>query len=799
MKYRFGEFELMPAARLLLRNGDAVTLPLRAFECMVHLIEHRDRAVGRDELAQAVWHRDNVSDNQIAQAIAGIRRLIGERGSDGPMLRTVPGFGYHWIGAVEVLARSDATTQPVISACDDAAVDSGTGPAPGAEDGGIDDTLRPRPPWRAMATIVAILVALGLFALHRFQGTQTVPEAETEPEASTSPAWVLPAELPDEADLAWARIALMALVGERLRSHDLPVVPVENVLTHLDADSDVAESSLDELGAARIVRTRASRDGESWRVALAMPDRDGSEVLVHGHDQDLLKAAESATDALALHLGGRAGAGSSDADERLASIRHTVRVGDIDGARTQLARLPAALRDSVQAGLIEVQIDNEQGRTERAAERLEVLFQRVQAGGSDEDRCEVMLARIQLARRSRQPDWHTDVDAMIELAERSAVPHLIARAVNLRGIRNVEAGQFEAAVQDFSSVRRIRMDLGDELGAADAMANLGRVSPLLGNVAESVDRLSRSARVYRRYGAAPSEFQTLLSSMAIQSAALRWQEALASSDRARLLLPHIPDPGKRSTFHRRRATVMLGLGRTREALELMDEADRLLGEARADAARIARANLHRSKALQTLGRLDEALAAADTTFSALDEWQAQSELRSHLAVQGPDLALADWMDARAALMQARPGTTIALDTRHLAAFDRGDSPYALVARGDWLREQGRDDAAEASYRQALADAERSNSLSRILAATEALVKFLLPRDRLEEAGALVDALYARDPEILDRDFDTAVLMLRIRHARGDTAAWSAMLARTGELAGDRELPAELVQAPATAN
>ena len=52
-KYRFGEFQLDPASRELLRNGHPVPLRPKSLECIVYLVEHRDRAVGRDELISA--------------------------------------------------------------------------------------------------------------------------------------------------------------------------------------------------------------------------------------------------------------------------------------------------------------------------------------------------------------------------------------------------------------------------------------------------------------------------------------------------------------------------------------------------------------------------------------------------------------------------------------------------------------------------------------------------------------------------------------------------------------------------
>src|SRR3546814_13189986 len=81
------------AKRELLHDDAAVALPARVFECLVHLIEHRERAVDRDELAQAVFSRSDVSDAQLAQIILRSRRAIGDDGQKQRAIRTVPRFG----------------------------------------------------------------------------------------------------------------------------------------------------------------------------------------------------------------------------------------------------------------------------------------------------------------------------------------------------------------------------------------------------------------------------------------------------------------------------------------------------------------------------------------------------------------------------------------------------------------------------------------------------------------------------------------------------------------------------------
>ena len=92
--YVFGPFRLDPLARELRRDGELVTLPASAFDCLVYLVEHRQRPVGKDELIAAVWGRTEVSDNLLAQHIVRLRRLWE---GDTSCIRTVPRIGYHWI------------------------------------------------------------------------------------------------------------------------------------------------------------------------------------------------------------------------------------------------------------------------------------------------------------------------------------------------------------------------------------------------------------------------------------------------------------------------------------------------------------------------------------------------------------------------------------------------------------------------------------------------------------------------------------------------------------------------------
>jgi len=80
MTFRFRNVRLHPATRQLWRDGARVPLPLplKSFDCLSYLIEHRDRAVGRDELIAAVWGRAEVSDKVLGHRFDRYRRPYDE-------------------------------------------------------------------------------------------------------------------------------------------------------------------------------------------------------------------------------------------------------------------------------------------------------------------------------------------------------------------------------------------------------------------------------------------------------------------------------------------------------------------------------------------------------------------------------------------------------------------------------------------------------------------------------------------------------------------------------------------------
>src|ERR1700754_2358119 len=99
--YRFGEYRINAAQRELWRGDQRIALPPQVFDFLAYLVQHHDRAVGREEIVAAVWGKTEVSDTLLGQTVLRIRRELGDDAKQQRVLRTIPRFGYRWAAPLE--------------------------------------------------------------------------------------------------------------------------------------------------------------------------------------------------------------------------------------------------------------------------------------------------------------------------------------------------------------------------------------------------------------------------------------------------------------------------------------------------------------------------------------------------------------------------------------------------------------------------------------------------------------------------------------------------------------------------
>lgn len=112
MIYGFGSFEFDLAKGELRCDGEAVPIERRVFEVLHYLIEHRDRAISRQELLDACWAGVHVSDGTLSRCLTRVRAALGQpRGADRPIL-TLHARGYRFADPVRLIGDEDAIAEP---------------------------------------------------------------------------------------------------------------------------------------------------------------------------------------------------------------------------------------------------------------------------------------------------------------------------------------------------------------------------------------------------------------------------------------------------------------------------------------------------------------------------------------------------------------------------------------------------------------------------------------------------------------------------------------------------------------
>src|SRR5262245_55969685 len=98
--YKFGPFLVDRVKCSLLREGEVVSLSLKAFELLLALIEHRGRVLEKDWLLNHVWPDLVVEENNLARNISALRKALEEQPNEHHYILTVPGKGYRFIASV---------------------------------------------------------------------------------------------------------------------------------------------------------------------------------------------------------------------------------------------------------------------------------------------------------------------------------------------------------------------------------------------------------------------------------------------------------------------------------------------------------------------------------------------------------------------------------------------------------------------------------------------------------------------------------------------------------------------------
>jgi DNA-binding winged helix-turn-helix (wHTH) protein len=110
--YEFSGFQLDPKQRILLRNGQPVTLAPKGMDTLLLLVKNSGRILEKDELMKALWPESFVEESNLAQNIFVLRKVLGDDHKGNCFIQTIPRRGYRFVASVKQLKIHDFPGNP---------------------------------------------------------------------------------------------------------------------------------------------------------------------------------------------------------------------------------------------------------------------------------------------------------------------------------------------------------------------------------------------------------------------------------------------------------------------------------------------------------------------------------------------------------------------------------------------------------------------------------------------------------------------------------------------------------------
>jgi DNA-binding winged helix-turn-helix (wHTH) protein/tetratricopeptide (TPR) repeat protein len=788
--YQFGEYVIDPAARELWQSGQRIALPPKSFECLAYLLEHRQRAVGRDELISAVWGRVDVSDAVLAQTLLRARRAVGDTGAEQTTIRTVPRFGYRWIASVQSTkppdtgdaryvkldgtapaeVRAEAAVAPaVIEAEANEAMLPGASSPERAQSAAADTAPAQARPRRRVAWWFAAAAAAIIVAVVALRSRGVHEEAATAGAAIA----VLPVTVGSaEPESSWIRLGGMDYVAAQLREGGrLAVLPSDQIVALVgDRSGDEALQRVANATAAKwLIEPHAEHTPKGWQMQL----------IAHGGDTTReatataatpLEAAGEASDRLlsALdipHAARMSGGKAPNAlTELLQRVDASLLAGDMKEARGLIDAASPEQRAEPALRVREGQLEFRAGHLDEA----ERLFSPIAASATPlpvevQSQALMGLGAVAVRRQDYPLAEKRYAEALAALGDHGD-PLLVGNAYNGRGVARSAQHQFDLALADLGRARVALERAGNQLDAASAGLNLGITENVRHRFAQAIPHFDDAIAVHERFGVRDDLAADLIGKAHSQLELLDVDGALASSTRAYQIGAGLENRFLVGSIDLTHARTLLMVGRLRDAeavLAKLPAADDVASE-----------------------EGSATLIGADVALQAGDSRKALQALRDAVT-NAPEEHLA-WLPTfvSAALLeqQADLGRQI-LERIRKEPADADDRLAIELARARLAAGLNDAAAAEKHYVAAVGLADQDGVPAERARVGSDYARFLIAQHQLDKASAVVGDLapYA------DKDYAVAEVTVALYHALGDTSLETAARNRAKKIAGERIL------------
>ena len=268
----FGPFTIDAARRELRRDGQVVEVQPRVFDLLVYLAANHDRAIGKDELQDAVWPGMFITETALTRAVMKARKAVDDDANRQHIIKTVHGHGYRFVAELTPVPTTknepDTIPPPVEPQSERLARKS------------VSAALVKRPVLLTGAAVIVVLAIVLAWILFR----EPLPPPSTGTRIAVLPV----TDETGEAELAWTRLGLMSYVSNLLGADGgMPVVADGSVVGLADnvgwsgdledpANAELIAKLRDVYGASHVLAMQLLSEGGALRMNFSLQGPDGS-------------------------------------------------------------------------------------------------------------------------------------------------------------------------------------------------------------------------------------------------------------------------------------------------------------------------------------------------------------------------------------------------------------------------------------------------------------------------------------------------------------------------------------------
>ncbi len=258
---RIGEWWVNPGSGQVSRDGQNVRLDERAMRLLQCLASRAGEVVSIDDLLNQVWSEVTVSPDSVYQAVASLRRQLGDDPKSPTYIATVPRLGYRMVAPVSEVPEHASLTPP----CGDTVQNA-------TANGGMR-RLRIRMALTAALPLAALAIYLYVARMH-----SSVPRASAAPPQQSIAVLPFLDLTPGRKEEEFADGMTEELIGRFSKIPGLRVPSPTSVFFYKEKKVPVADIAR-SLGVTYVVDGSVRESGDNVRISARLVRAENGYVI----------------------------------------------------------------------------------------------------------------------------------------------------------------------------------------------------------------------------------------------------------------------------------------------------------------------------------------------------------------------------------------------------------------------------------------------------------------------------------------------------------------------------------------